>query len=279
MRGRASDHQIVEAARAASATPFQTDIVCGMPNEPTQGLTAHHETSLYAAVKRHLELLGFAAKGEICGCDIVALRVADEPFLVVVEMKLSFTLELVLQAVDRLPMADEVWLAVRASTRGRDRDSRVQKLCRLLGFGLLRVSPGSERVEVLSEPGPYRPRINGRRRSRLLEEHRRRRGDPAHGGSTRQPIMTAYRQRALACAAQLRSGPQPVRILRSCAEDAAAILLRNVYGWFERETRGIYRLTAAGEAALMRWPPPSSICELVAKVADISDNVTLDQIA
>ena len=31
-------------------------------------------------------------------------------------------------------------------------------------------------------------------------------------------------------------------------------LLRNVYGWFERTERGVYRLTALGEAALLRWP-------------------------
>lgn len=213
------------------------------------------ETALYAAVKRHLEALGFAAKGEVCGCDIVAIRAAEAPFLVIVEMKLSFTLELVLQAVDRLPMADEIWLAVRASTRGRDRDGRVAKLCRLLGFGLLRVSAGTNRVEILAEPGPYRPRMNARARSRLVEEHQRRLGDPAHGGSTRQPIMTAYRQRALACAAALNGGPQAVRALRAVAPDAAAILLRNVYGWFAREQRGIYRLTDSGQAALARWAP------------------------
>jgi hypothetical protein len=213
------------------------------------------ETSLYAAVKAHLERLGFVAKGEICGCDIVALRVGDDRFLVVVELKLNFTLELVLQAVDRLPMADEIWLAVRGSSRGHDRDSRVQKLCRLLGFGLLRVSPATGGVEVLTEPGPYRPRMNERRRSRLLDEHRRRQGDPTQGGSTRRPIMTAYRQRALACAAKLNNGPLPVRALRSAADDASSILLRNVYGWFERERRGIYRLTPAGIAALSRWSP------------------------
>jgi hypothetical protein len=219
------------------------------------------ETSLYAAVKRYVETLGFVAKGEICGCDVVAIRVGEEPFLVIVEMKLGFTLELVLQAVDRLPMADEIWLAVKATTRGRDRDGRVQKLCRLLGFGLLRVSPNAGKVEVIAEPGPYRPRSNARRRSRLLDEHRRRIGDPAHGGSTRQPIMTAYRQRALACAAQLRDGAQAVKVLRGQAEDASAILQRNVYGWFERERRGFYRLTPAGETALARWPLLASITD------------------
>lgn len=73
------------------------------------------------------------------------------------------------------------------------------------------------------------------------------------GGSSRQPVMTAYRQRALACALALREGPRRPRDLRETAPDAAAILLRNVYGWFEREARGIYRLSPAGSAALAQW--------------------------
>src|SRR4029077_3068634 len=101
-----------------------------------------------SSVKRFLERLGFAAKGEIRGCDIVALK-GDQPALVVIcELKLSFTLELVLQGVERTAACDEVWLAVRATTRGRERDPRVRKLCRLLGFGLLGVSKRG-RVEVL----------------------------------------------------------------------------------------------------------------------------------
>jgi hypothetical protein len=34
------------------------------------------------------------------------------------------------------------------------------------------------------------------------------------------------------------------------APDAGRILLRNVYGWFERTQPGTYRLTGLGEAAL-----------------------------
>src|ERR687889_777084 len=41
------------------------------------------ETSLYAAVKAHLEQLGYEAKGEVCGCDIVAVRPGEPPFLVI----------------------------------------------------------------------------------------------------------------------------------------------------------------------------------------------------
>ena len=212
------------------------------------------EVSLYPAVKRFLQAAGFAVKGEVNGCDVVAVRGDAAQTLAIVEMKLGFNLELLLQATDRMRAADEVWLAVPATRRGRDRDARVHRLCRLIGFGLLAVNAARDRVEVLVEPGPYRPRPDHPRRQRLLSEHARRKGDPSPGGSTRQPVMTAYRQQALACAALLKLGPGRPKELRAVAPDAGSILLRNVYGWFERTGRGVYRLTAVGEAALQRWP-------------------------
>jgi hypothetical protein len=220
------------------------------------------ETSLYPPVKSFLEALGYRVKGEVGGCDLVALRDDAPPLVVIGELKLSFNLDLVLQGINRSAACDEVWLAVRASTRGRGReqDPRVRKLCRMLGFGLLGVF-GSGRVEVLVEPGPWRPRPDRKRRSRLVEEHRRRRGDPVAGGGTKQPIMTAYRQQALACAAALANGPQRVREVKAIAPDAPKILLGNVYGWFERVERGTYALTNAGMAALQRWPQGSFAAE------------------
>ena len=212
------------------------------------------EAALYPAVKRFLEARGFEVKGEVCGCDIVAVRGAEPPLLAIVELKRGFNLELLLQAVDRMRPADEVWLAVPLTRHGRDRDPRVRRLCRLVGLGLMAVDAGRGRVEILAEPGPYRPRPDPRRRARLLREHRRRRGDPSPGGTTRQPVMTAYRQRALACAAGLRAGAARARDLRADIPDAGRILLRNVYGWFERTAPGRYRLTALGDAALRRWP-------------------------
>jgi hypothetical protein len=71
------------------------------------------ETALYPTVKRFLESAGFAVKGEVCGCDIVAIRAeAMQVRLAVVEIKLGFNLDLLLQAAGRLRIADEVWLAV-----------------------------------------------------------------------------------------------------------------------------------------------------------------------
>jgi hypothetical protein len=192
-------------------------------------------------------------KGEVCGCDVVALKGEGAPLVVVSELKLGFNLELVLQGVDRMAACDEIWLAVRLASRGHARDSRVRKLCRLLGFGLLGVAK-SGHVEILVEPGPWRPRRDAQRRSLLVDEHRRRVGDPAVGGSTRGPIMTAYRQQALVCAAVLAGGPRRVREVREAAPDAPKILKHNVYGWFVRVERGVYALAEPGKAALLRWP-------------------------
>lgn len=214
------------------------------------------ETSLYPAVKAFLEAQGFVVKGEVRGCDVVAVRADDAATLAICELKAAFSLELVLQGIDRMRVADEVWLAVAATRKGRDRDGRAHRLCRMLGFGLLAVMPARNRVDILVQPEPYKPRPNKPERKRLLTEHAKRRGDPTEGGSTRQPIMTAYRQQALDCAAALREGPRTPRDLRPVAPDAASILQRNVYGWFERIERGVYRLTQPGEAALSRWGPP-----------------------
>ncbi|GGF10344.1 hypothetical protein GCM10011611_14910 [Aliidongia dinghuensis] len=214
------------------------------------------ETALYPPIKRFLEAQGFEVKGEIGGCDIVALKAGEPPLVVVTELKRAFTLELVLQGVDRAAACDEVWLAVRASPsgRGREGDRRVKKLCRLLGFGLLLVSSTAS-VDVLVEPTQWRPRADKKRRARLVREHHRRAGDPAPGGSTRRaPLMTAYRQQALACAAGLAQGPARPKDLRPQVPDAAQILQRNYYGWFDRVARGVYALTDAGRAALEQWP-------------------------
>ena len=90
------------------------------------------ESTLYPPVKRFLENLGFEVKGEVCGCDLVALDGKEPAAVEIGELKLTFTLDLLLQAVDRTAACDQVWLAVRASRRGRGRehDPRVRKLWR-----------------------------------------------------------------------------------------------------------------------------------------------------
>lgn len=211
------------------------------------------ETSLYQPVKAFLETAGYQVKGEIGSCDLVGLCPSDPSVVVVCELKLSFNLELILQAVDRASIADEVWIAARISARGKGReaDKRYRDLCRRLGIGMLGVSDTGDVSVIVSSVSPM-PRTNPKRRSRLVREHQRRRGDPTSGGSTRMPIMTAYRQQALICAEALLDGPLRPRDIKPRAPDAGKILLGNVYGWFERVSNGVYQLTEAGRQTAAR---------------------------
>lgn len=208
------------------------------------------ETSLYLPVKGFLEAAGYVVKGEIGGCDLIGVVDGDPPVMVVCELKLSFNLELILQAVDRATVADEVWIAARVSVtgRGREADKRYRQLCRRLGIGMLGVTDAGTVTVIVPSVAPM-PRTDPKRRSRLMREHHRRHGDPALGGSTRIPIMTAYRQQALICAQALLNGPLRPRDMRPAAPDSGKILLGNVYGWFERISPGVYQLTEAGRSA------------------------------
>lgn len=203
------------------------------------------EAALYGPVKALLEAQGYVVKGEIVGCDVVGVRDEEPP--VVVELKRVFGLALVLQGIDRLALTDAVYLAVGAWPR---RPAAVRKLCRRLGLGLIVIA--DERAEVVLDPLPYRPRTSRGRTTRLLDEHRRRVGDPTCGGSVRRPIMTAYRQEALRCAALLDAGPATLRAIRAGDDvpHAGRILQANVYGWFERVERGVYILSPRGRRAL-----------------------------
>jgi len=221
---------------------------------------AYLEAALYSPVKQFLERQGYEVKGEVRGCDLVARR-GDEP-PVVVELKLRFSLPLVLQGIDRLALTERVYLAVpRPERRARGgllapERPEIRKLCRRLGLGLMLVGLARKTVEILEEPVPYRPRRAKLRVLRLLDEFSRRVGDANVGGAVGVPLVTAYRQDALRCARVLAlGGPMRVGALRTAAEvpRAARILQRNVYGWFDRIERGRYRLTAEGDQALSRF--------------------------
>lgn len=218
------------------------------------------ETDLYQPIKAFLERQGYSVKSEISNCDVVAVRGDDD--LVIIELKTTFTLPLVFQGIRRQSMTDHVYLAFGVQ-RGRPdvtvwrrhyRD--ILKLCRMLGLGLITVhisADGRSIIEVHLDPAPYRPRKNKRRRATLLREFQRRVGDPNEGGTSKRPIVTAYRQDALKCAWFLdRSGPTRAVIVKSETGiyRAPRILQRDVYGWFQRIERGTYALTPVGERAL-----------------------------
>ncbi|MDA0238658.1 MAG: DUF2161 family putative PD-(D/E)XK-type phosphodiesterase [Proteobacteria bacterium] len=218
------------------------------------------EADLYAPIKSLLEAKGYEVKAEVNSCDVVAKK--EGAPVVVVELKRAFSIDLVLQGIARQSLADDIYLAVPAPDTAakrrnwRSRQRGYLKLCKMLGLGLILVDPDTaeaQQCKVLLDPGPYKPRKNNRRQTRLMKEFSARVGDPNTGGITRTKIVTAYRQDALRCAVAMADNVEMkvAEVKRAAGVSrAASILQKNHYDWFERTTRGVYRLTALGQEGL-----------------------------
>jgi len=220
------------------------------------------ESDLYLPLKRFLIAQNYEVKGEVHDCDVVAIRGQEAP--VIVELKCALNLNVVLQAVERLALTPKVYIAIaKQSNALHTRRRHVLKLLRMLGLGLLSIDTDGQRscVEVLLDPGEYRPKKSKPRQERLLKEFTKRIGDPNLGGSDRRRgIMTVYRQRAVAIARFLQQqSPSKASCIATTLQDPNArdILYRDAYGWFDRVSTGMYALSPRGQREIHLWPQPT----------------------
>ncbi len=207
------------------------------------------EADLYPAIKAYLQRQGYTVKGEVGAADVVGRRDDD---VVVVELKLGFSLALFHQGIERLAVTENVYLAVPSGGKTKALKANV-KLARRAGLGVMTVRLRDGCIEVLADPGPYAARISKKKKTRLLRAFDRLDGDPNSGGATRHGIITGYRQDALKCARFLAvHGPSKGAQVKAWAEvpQATAIMAADHYGWFTRVERGIYDLTDAGRIGL-----------------------------
>ena len=216
------------------------------------------ETDLYEPVRDYLKAQGYRVRAEVRDCDVVATKGDD---LIVVELKLRGTLDLLVQATERQRVSDSVYVALpRPKSRvRRGRQHRAfLRLLRRLSLGLIYVSLDSEtpQVEVVLHPGPYEPRKAKRKRTAVIQEAAKRSGDYNQGGSSKTKLVTAYRENAIYIACCLakhgETAPKQLREMGAGAK-TLSILTKNFYGWFARVERGVYALTGKGRAALKKY--------------------------
>ena len=217
-----------------------------------------NESDLYLPLKRLLESQHYEVKGEVQDCDVLAVRGKEAP--VVVELKVSLNLDVILQAVERLSLTPKVYIGIPGECGVfKRRRKHTIKLLRMLGLGLVVIHSNHETgsAKVLLDPGEYTPRKSKHRQERLLREFSRRVGDPNLGGTEKRVgIMTAYRQRALEIARFLQKwGPTKAsRIAQALREPKARdFLYRDVYGWFDRASLGVYDLSPRGRREIALW--------------------------
>ena len=217
----------------------------------------HRETEMYLPVKQFLETLGYEVKSEIKNCDVVAYKLNTPP--IIIELKKNLSFELIFQGIKRLAITDNVYIAISIREKcsknvlWKKRRNELLNLLKRIGLGLLLVDIRSSRVEIFTEPSPYKPRKVKKQLTQLTTEFNRRIGDPNAGGSTRVKIMTAYRQDALRCAFVLvKFGPLSLKEIRknTLVEKAGSILQKNFYGWFIRVEKGVYTISNKGIDAI-----------------------------
>ena len=220
------------------------------------------ETDVYKPVHDYLEALGYNVQGEVKGCDMAAL-LGDE--LVVVELKTSFNLKLLSQAVKRQRAADSVYVAI-PHPKGGARTAGWRDMCMLLRrleLGLITVSPEKTegQVEVHFHPNTFdrlKSMKSGKRvRHHIIKETVSRSGNYNVGGCNKKKLVTAYREQAIHIACCLmKLGPLSPSKLRKigASNKTPDILSDNHYGWFSRISRGIYTLNECANEFLKEYP-------------------------
>ena len=213
------------------------------------------ETSLYPPLKAWLETQGYLVRGEVGRCDLAAEKDGE---LIAIELKLRPSLILLSQAAERQEYTDAVYIALPGGPVSKG----FRRLLRRLGIGLIFVTflRAKTKVEVAMHPGPGdgTPRHRSKKKTALLREIAGRDLDLTPGGlAGGKTRISSYRQQSIRLSvwlAELGTASPAQLVKLGAREDASRILSRNVYGWFERVRRGIYRLHPAGHLALRDVP-------------------------
>jgi len=176
------------------------------------------------------------------GCDLVAVK-GDE--IIIAELKKTFNIKLLYQAVRRLAITPRVY-AVIFKPHGRQKMSfwqMTKSLSRRLHIGLLMVDGNN--IQSLAEPGFFSGKSSAVQKRRLLKEFHGRRVSENVGGVTGVKLQTAYLESAIHISVLLKKHKtlKPTEIV-AYGVDAKAqkILSHNYYGWFEKTSRGVYCL-------------------------------------
>ena len=216
-------------------------------------MTEFKETDLYAPIRAFLEEEGYQVQAEVKHCDIAAVKDGQ---LVVVELKKTFSLKLVYQALERQSLTEQVFVAIPRPKKGQ-REKPWKDMLRLLKrleLGLLTVALDSplQTVDVVLEPSDSLAWKNRKKREQVQAEMENRQMDVNVGGMTRRKIITAFREKSIRLACILeREGQISTAALRERGmEDCVGVLSRNFDKWFQRVEKGVYTLSEKGREAL-----------------------------
>jgi len=218
------------------------------------------ESDLYVVLESYYRDLGYQVKGEVCGCDLVALKEEkEEEQLIIIELKKSFNVKLLYQAVRRLAITDQVYVAFFKPEAGQKMSfwTMVKSLCRRLNVGAIVIDPIQDAASIrfLAEPSDFKARKSTAMKRKLMKEFMGREVSENTGGVSRQKLQTAYLESAVYIAALLSVHETlSAKELRTMGapENTYDILYKNHYGWFSRKDKGLYCLKTGTPAKIKK---------------------------
>ncbi|MGM0846234.1 MAG: DUF2161 domain-containing phosphodiesterase [Bacillota bacterium] len=219
------------------------------------------EADLYKPLQKHFTQEGYKVNGEVKDCDLTAVKAED---LIIVELKLNLTVDLLIQATKRQRLTDLVYIAIPRPKNMRSR--RWKDICHLvrrLELGLITVSVANKipKLQFIQHPEPFdfvkSQKASSRRRASLLAEIEGRSADYNVGGTNKTKIMTAYKETCImiACCLEQYGRLAPRNLIElGTGKKTQSILSKNFYKWFERVDRGIYEISEKGKKELNEFP-------------------------
>ena len=136
----------------------------------------------------------------------------------------------------------------------------IKKLLRCLETGLILVyfMKTKTKIEIVLHPKEYNHRRQHKKKFQIIKEINGRFKEFNKGGSpSTVERITAYKQKSIQIAYLLNqyNESSPKQLLKLGADkNTAKMLNQNIYGWFDKVQRGIYKLNIAGKKVLDEYP-------------------------
>lgn len=208
------------------------------------------ETDLYLYVKNFFESKGYFVKSEVKNCDVACIF-KDE--LTIIELKKAFCLKLLYQALDRKKFADFVFICIPQPKNFRKKEVKYMiNILKSLEIGLITVSIESplKHVQIVYYPKKNKVK-SSKKRNQILYQLEKSTVDFNLGGSSSKDFfITFHRENSIRIACFLKNlkTASPRELVKlGCDKNTGKILLHNHYGWFEKVSRGIYKISPIGE--------------------------------
>lgn len=210
------------------------------------------ESDLYLPIKAFFIENEYNVSAEVKDVDMV---ITKEDERIAIELKKTFNLKLVFQAVERQRYFDSVYVAI-IKPKYNKRYKEMIHLLKRLEIGLITVDflKSGTRVHVEHHPILLNRKTDNRKKRAIIKEIKGRSGIMENiAGTTRQKRVTAYREAALYTAFALsRFNEASPKMLKDITgiDKTNQILYSNFYGWFSRVGQGRYTMTKKGFEAL-----------------------------